>query len=209
VSDPGLLAPDSFKIQPLSPPLNFPFLFRIPLASSTEEEPRVKVPFQPINDDNTSYMVMPDQGPNVVCNNSCSNSDNNNSGDDSKKVFDSEKKPARGILKRKGKFSDLCFGSVGDRSVEFNTLSISDKSYSMLLFSLVSDPGLLAPDSFKIQPLSPPSFEDMNNEGELLNTLIPSNDFKDDGNDFYNAEAARKICEQAMQIVKEVHLDSQ
>jgi hypothetical protein len=50
----------------------------------------------------------------------------------------------------------------------------------------------------------------MNNEGELLNTLIPSNDFKDDdGHDFYNAEAARKICEQAMQIVKEVHLDSQ
>jgi hypothetical protein len=30
-----------------------------------------------------------------------------------------------------------------------------------------------------------PSFEDMNNEGELLNTLIPSNDFKDDdGYDF-------------------------
>jgi hypothetical protein len=53
---------------------------------------------------------------NVVCNNSCSNSDNNNSGDDSKKVFDSEKKPARGILKRKGKFSGGDSGCILNES---------------------------------------------------------------------------------------------
>lgn len=257
-------------------------------CSSTEEEPRVKVPFQPINDDNTSYMVMPDQGPNVVCNNSCSNSDNNNSGDDSKKVFDSEKKPARGILKRKGKFSGGDSGCILNESGAKSPGSDTKENNSMLYDLSDIDNVLNSTDRSPTEPkhkfsftensiennsnssnvvprrgilkksnqsdpkkrlsacstgsnssadildfsydsgdenyamlskcpqmsregslVGTPSFEDMNNEGELLNKLIPSNDFKDDDNDFYDAEAARKNCEQAMQIVKEVHLDSQ
>jgi hypothetical protein len=233
---------------------------------------------------------MPDQGPNVVCNNSCSNSDNNNSGDDSKKVFDSEKKPARGILKRKGKFSGGDSGCILNESGAKSPGSDTKENNSMLYDLSDIDNVLNSTDRSPTEPKhkfsftensiesnsnnssnvvprrgilkksnqSDPkkrlsacstgsnssadildfsydsgdenypmlskcpqmsregslvgtlSFEDMNNEGELLNTLIPSNDFKDDdGNDFYNAEAPRKICEQAMQIVKEVHLDSQ
>lgn len=86
---------------------------------------RSKVPFQPvIGHDNsatnsvgdTDSMRMPESGPEVFC----TGSDISVSGDESKKVFDSEKKPARGILKRKGKFSGgdsgCILNEVGNKS---------------------------------------------------------------------------------------------
>lgn len=251
-------------------------------TSSAEEDQRTKFPLQPVNDDNLSYMAMPEKGPNVSCNRSNSNSDNNNSGDDNKKVFDSQKKPARGILKRKGKFSGGDSGCIlnesgakspdtkennsmlydlsdidsvlntADRSptepkntftftennVESNTASVvprrgilkkgsqadpkkrlsacstgSNSSADILDFSYDSGdenysavakcPQLSRDGSL----VGTPSFEEMNNDGDLIDTLTPKN-FTEEDNEFYNSEAAREICEQAMQIVKEVHLDS-
>lgn len=58
----------------------------------------------------TDSMTMPEQGPEVFC--VASDNVTNNSNEEIKKVFDSEKKPARGILKRKGKFSGGDSGCV-------------------------------------------------------------------------------------------------
>lgn len=57
----------------------------------------------------TDSMTMPEQGPEVFCS---SAEGAVNSSEEVKKVFDSEKKPARGILKRKGKFSGGDSGCV-------------------------------------------------------------------------------------------------
>ncbi|XP_060062977.1 NUAK family SNF1-like kinase 1 [Ylistrum balloti] len=54
-------------------------------------------------------MTLPEQGPEVFCSVTEGAS---NSSEEVKKVFDSEKKPARGILKRKGKFSGGDSGCV-------------------------------------------------------------------------------------------------
>lgn len=89
------------------------------------------VPLQPITNDNVSPAVC-QEGPNIKCNNSCSNSDNNNSGDDGKKVFDSEKKPARSILKRKGKFSGGDSGCILNESGGKSPSSDTKENNSML-----------------------------------------------------------------------------
>ncbi|OWF35294.1 NUAK family SNF1-like kinase 1 [Mizuhopecten yessoensis] len=57
----------------------------------------------------TDSMTMPEQGPEVFCS---ATEGAGNSSEEIKKVFDSEKKPARGILKRKGKFSGGDSGCV-------------------------------------------------------------------------------------------------
>ncbi|XP_046340332.2 NUAK family SNF1-like kinase 1 [Haliotis rufescens] len=52
----------------------------------------------------SSVNIEPDDQPSIASRELCGTLDNN-SGDESKKVFDSERKPRRGILKRRGKFS--------------------------------------------------------------------------------------------------------
>ncbi|KAJ8301854.1 hypothetical protein KUTeg_020841 [Tegillarca granosa] len=105
---------------------------------------RSKVPFQPVighnnsatnSIGNTDFVRVAESGPEVFC----TGSDISVSGDESKKVFDSEKKPARGILKRKGKFSGgdsgCILNEVGNKSPssdskendrDMNTYNLSD-----------------------------------------------------------------------------------
>lgn len=115
-------------VQPLKGILKKPKTSYSSTEEVGEEEQTVKVPLQPVKDDNTAYMVMPEEGPNVTCDN---NSENNNSIDD-KKVFDSEKKPARGILKRKGKFSGGDSGCILNESGAKSPGSDTKENNSML-----------------------------------------------------------------------------
>lgn len=276
-----ILSSDSEGEDQAKPPQPLKGILKKPKTSIEEEH---CVPFQPIPDDNVSYTVC-QEGQNV-CNNSCSNSDNNNSGDDSKKVFDSERKPARSILKRKGKFSGGDSGCILNESGAKSPSSDTKENNSMLYdlsdidnvlnINSTDQPPTDTKDKFMYpQPVTSTennnnntsvvprrsilkktsqtdprkrlsacstgsnssadildfsydsgddnyeslskcpqmsregslvgtaSFEDLNAEGDLLETLQPKT-YDKDNNEFYNTEAARDICNQALQIMKEV-----
>ena len=114
--------------------------------------------------------------------------------------------PRRGILKKsshtdpKKRLSACSTGSNSSADILDFSYDSGDENYdSLSKCPQMSREGSLVGIS---------NFEDMNSEGELLNTMTQK-DYDNDENEFLDSEKAREIYEKAMEIVKEVQLDSQ